>query len=218
MIRFLLLILLFPLRPILRFVLNRMYRRWNPHVFEDFGEERVHMVRELPGGRERWAGSPTKKAEMGNKRPWNRFFQNPMHVHARSLKDVERFLRAVRYMPDRAARGQEDFWELPEEFEKRRRGDCEDHAIWAWRQLFELGFETRLVVGTHGKGHHAWVLVFKGERAYMLETTGKDRKVPRPEDYVAEYSVQKGEGKAFLFFHHFDDLVKTRDGRPSGGP
>jgi len=32
-----------------------------------------------------------------------------------------------------------DFWQHPKTFEQLRKGDCEDHALWAWRKLTELG-------------------------------------------------------------------------------
>jgi len=39
-----------------------------------------------------------------------------------------------------------DFWQHPKTFEQLRKGDCEDHALWAWRKLTELGIPAEFYV------------------------------------------------------------------------
>jgi len=73
-----------------------------------------------------------------------------------------------------------DFWQHPVTFEALRKGDCEDHALWAWRKLRELGFRTHLVIGSCSRddtdtGSHAWVIFHADGGLYLLDATAKDR-------------------------------------------
>jgi hypothetical protein len=38
----------------------------------------------------------------------------------------------------------------PEDFEKSRKGDCDDFAMYAWRQLLKMGYNARFVGGRIG--------------------------------------------------------------------
>ena len=64
-------------------------------------------------------------------------------------------------------------WMHPEDFERRRRGDCEDHALWAWVQLSRIGWDVRFTVGRHGGGGHAWLTCFRGAQVRLVEATAK---------------------------------------------
>jgi hypothetical protein len=72
-----------------------------------------------------------------------------------------------------------DWWQLPEETERRGAGDCEDKAIWLYAKLLEEGFEdVRLVVGkyrTDQPGCHAWVVYYHSEKVYILDPTKAGR-------------------------------------------
>lgn len=59
----------------------------------------------------------------------------------------------------------------PEEFEKTRQGDCDDFALWTWRQLMNMGYKARYVVGQSGKygAGHAWVTIEKDGRHFVVE-------------------------------------------------
>lgn len=163
------------------------------------------MVRELSGGAKKWLGVKRRHANLGNTHPWNRYFNHPLKTRPKTLFDVERFLMKCKYMSDRATRSQKDFWEPPDIFEKRRTGDCEDHAIWAWRQLDELGYQARLVLGACGgkKDGHAWVHIFINDRCYLMEATSKYYWLPNPKHYKASWSVEHDIEKKVLFFEHF---------------
>ena len=165
------------LRRIIRFflipIVRIVYSRRLPNFFSDFQGKRAFLICELSGGEEHWKGIRRRRAHLGNTHPWNRYFNRPLATHLKTLAEIEAFVLGCRYLSDRKTRSSKDFWEPPDIFERRRTGDCEDHAIWAWRQLYELGYKTRLVLGKcHNKGH-AWVLVFTNGRAYLMEPTFK---------------------------------------------
>jgi hypothetical protein len=72
---------------------------------------------------------------------------------------MARFLRTCRYVSDEEQFGEEDYWLPPEEFEQTLKGDCEDFSLWAWRQLINMGYDCRFVVGMSGRygDGHAWI-------------------------------------------------------------
>lgn len=55
------------------------------------------------------------------------------------------------------------------------RGDCEDHALILADWLIGLGEDARVVVGNHKNIGHAWVVLFKDGKEYLLEATSKQR-------------------------------------------
>ncbi len=55
------------------------------------------------------------------------------------------------------------------------RGDCEDHAIILADWLIALGHNARVVLGKHKNQGHAWVILFKNGKEYVLEATSKRR-------------------------------------------
>ncbi len=103
--------------------------------------------------------------------PMGRYISQPLAIHCKSLDELRDFLRMCRAVSDRELFGKEEYWQPPDEFEKRKAGDCEDFSLWTWRQLLEMGFEARVVFGRHGRYGigHAWVMFFEGERCFLLE-------------------------------------------------
>jgi hypothetical protein len=63
------------------------------------------------------------------------------------LPDLRRFLAGCKYVSDEEQFGERDYWQPPELFEECRKGDCEDFALWAWRQLLHLNYPARFVLG-----------------------------------------------------------------------
>lgn len=186
-------------RRVLRGLGRWIHRRRCPHYEADFAGEPSLMLVELPGGREAHVGKRLRHAEIRNTHPWNRYFSHPLRFYARTLAEMDQFLRGCEYRRDRETRSRDDFWEPPDEFEVRRRGDCEDHALWAWRQLVEMGCEARFVLGHR----HAWVHVFVEDRCYLMEATNKHWWPPDASRYMAHWSVEKAAPKGFAFFAHF---------------
>jgi hypothetical protein len=67
------------------------------------------------------------------------------------MREHPQFLAIRKYISEKDRFGKEEYWQPPEEFEQRKKGDCEDFAFWRWRQLFEMGCDVRLVCGRHGR-------------------------------------------------------------------
>lgn len=81
-----------------------------------------------------------------------------------------------RYQLDHIShKGYKEIWQTSSEAFKYTRGDCEDHAIALADWLIELGEDARVVTGKYEKGGHAWVVLFKNNKEYILEATQKNR-------------------------------------------
>lgn len=114
----------------------------------------------------------------GSRRPFAEYLNGASRVQVQSIDDISRWLQQCQYVRDAELFGQRDVWQHPGEFETRRQGDCEDHALWAWRKLGELNVPAEFVVGRVqwgevGDGVHAWVAYEENGRSYILESTHK---------------------------------------------
>jgi hypothetical protein len=138
--------------------------------------------------------------------PFGRFFSQPVSQHCRDLADIRSFLRTCRYVSDQRQFGTDDLWVSPEQFETSRKGDCEDFALWVWRQLVDLGFECRFVGGSsgfYGEGH-AWITVVIAGKQYLLEPQlRRSEKFPRLSvaAYQPAFSVE-WDGSKPKFYEH----------------
>ena len=103
--------------------------------------------------------------------PMGRYVGQPLTVKCESIQDVRRFLLTCRAVSDEEQFGKEDYWQPPEHFERTKRGDCEDFALWTWRQFLALGYDARFVVGRHGRYGigHAWVEYFEHGKCFLVE-------------------------------------------------
>jgi hypothetical protein len=139
--------------------------------------------------------------------PMGRYVSHPLTVECSSIKDIRTFLASCEYVSDKELFGKEDFWQPPDEFEKNKKGDCEDFALWTWRQLLNLGYDARFVGGSYGlygRGH-AWVEYFQEGKCYIVEPL-RSRIVstmPRLSTirYVPKISVS-WDGKTLRYFSH----------------
>ena len=87
--------------------------------------------------------------------PW--YFEGGSAVEVKSLEDICAWLMECQYVADPDLFNESDFWQHPRTFERLRQGDCEDHALWAWRKLVELGFdEARQEYIPHAGVDHAF--------------------------------------------------------------
>src|SRR5262249_40070867 len=94
-----------------------------------------------------------------------------------------------------------DLWQHPHSFEERRRGDCEDFALWAWRKLAEIGVEAEFVVGrvlcadSETARHHAWVVYRLNGTEFLFEPAARSREQmilllsDAMDDYVPHFAV-----------------------------
>jgi Bacterial transglutaminase-like cysteine proteinase BTLCP len=141
--------------------------------------------------------------------PIGRYLSQPLTVECKNLEDLRTFLRKCRYVSDREQFGQPDYWMPPEEFERTRKGDCEDFALYAWRQLLSLGYSARFVGGTSGRygDGHAWVTFDKDGKTFLLEALAcsMGSRLPRLSTlrYKPDISVE-WDGEKAHFYRHED--------------
>ena len=69
--------------------------------------------------------------------------------------------------------GRQEVWQTSREAYAFARGDCEDHALILADWLMAMGEDARVVLGDYRGGGHAWVVLFKNGREYLLEATKK---------------------------------------------
>jgi len=100
-----------------------------------------------------------------------RYVSQPLTERCKSIADVRSFLLTCRYVSDQELFDKCDYWQPPDEFETRKKGDCEDFALWTWRQLLNMGYDARFVGGTAGRygSGHAWIEYFKDGKWFLLE-------------------------------------------------
>ena len=119
---------------------------------------------------------PKEAFGLANLHDWEWYLEGRSTVEVKSAKDIVDWLRGCKYVGDRVLFNEPDFWQHPVTFENLRKGDCEDHALWAWRKLKELGIPAEFVCGRCGpasaKGNHAhaWVHVELSGQPYLMET------------------------------------------------
>jgi hypothetical protein len=121
---------------------------------------------------------PLKRFGAGAIRPFRWYFQGESAVSVASLEEICEWLSCCEYAHDKDLFQEPDFWQHPTTLERLRRGDCEDHSLWAWRKLVELGYEAHLVSGDallpEGEvGRHVWVVVRQDDRTFILEAVAK---------------------------------------------
>ena len=139
-------------------------------------------------------------------RPMGSFISQPLDVVCRDTDEIRTFLKTCRYVSDREQFGVKDHWMPPEEFENIRRGDCDDFALWTWRQLLGLGYNARFVVGSAGRYGigHAWVSFRVRDRVFIVESLlPRYPRFPRLETlrYRPIVSVEV-DGTHIKFFEH----------------
>jgi hypothetical protein len=139
--------------------------------------------------------------------PMGRYVSQPLAVKCNTMSDLRKFLRSCRAAPDEELFGKRDYWQPPEEFERRKAGDCEDFSLWTWRQLMAMGYNARFVFGEHGRygTGHAWVMFFKDDRCFLVEPqlAYLGERMPRLStlSYKPEFSVA-WNGKDLAYYAH----------------
>ena len=139
---------------------------------------------------------PERAFGPGSRQPFAAYFEGGSEVHVRSIEDIVAFLQTCEYVSDNELFHEPDFWQHPGAFEKLRRGDCEDFALWAWRKLAELGIDAEFCVGRVINDdqpeidcQHAWVLYRVNGTAFLFEPAARtpSRMIRPLADAMAEY-------------------------------
>ena len=138
----------------------------------------------------------------GSQRPFAAYFEGESSVPVRSVDDIVAWLQGCEYVSDLEQFNQRDVWQHPGGFERLRRGDCEDFALWAWRKLAEVGIEAEFCVGrvvsADERGvdrQHAWVVYHVDGTAFLFEPAAKTpSSIIRPleeamDQYVPHFAV-----------------------------
>lgn len=134
------------------------------------------------------------------------FGSQPLTIICHDMEEIRAFLLTCRYVSDHEQFGLRDHWMPPVQFEQTRRGDCDDFALWTWRQLLSLGYDARFVGGIAGRygAGHAWVTFRADDQIFILEPLlARYRKFPRLETlrYRPAVSVTFS-GSHVKFFDH----------------
>jgi hypothetical protein len=139
--------------------------------------------------------------------PMGRYISQPLSVQCATMGDVRNFLVTCKYVSDAELFGKRDYWQPPEDFEKRKKGDCEDFALWTWRQLLNMGYDARFIGGSAGRygSGHAWVEYFQDGKCFLLEPlcARVGYTIPRLSTlrYEPKFSVS-WDGKTLRYFSH----------------
>lgn len=108
------------------------------------------------------------------------YLEGPSRVSIQSIEELCAWLRGCEAMDDQTLFFQSDYWQHPVTFEQIRKGDCEDHALWAWRQLHRLNVPARFVAGLWRDIPHTWVICRNDGVDTLIETTAKSSNMLLP--------------------------------------
>lgn len=102
---------------------------------------------------------------------------HPRLERVHSPESLSKFMRKnFKFVEDAENFGKVDYWQSPEAMLGRKKGDCEDFALFAHAALTELGIESH-VISMYGKNQFAHtVTVFKHEGKYRVINDGKLKK------------------------------------------
>jgi hypothetical protein len=145
--------------------------------------------------------------------PAGRFLSQPLKYWCSDFSDMRRFLAKCKYVSDQEQFGQKDYWEPPDQFEETKKGDCEDFALWAWRQLLHMGYPARFVLGRtgrYGEGH-GWVTFQKEGHSYILEALSWPAGLTLPRLSIIRYKPKfsmSWDGENVSYFEHEDKKVE----------
>jgi hypothetical protein len=140
---------------------------------------------------------PTTAFGPGSRRRFADYFDGATSVRVRTLDEIVAWLDGCEYVSDTEQFQDLDVWQHPAMFEERRRGDCEDFALWAWRKLTELGIDAEFFVGRFRDRQHAWVVYRLDGAEYLFEpAAGRGDRMIRPladakDEYVPHFAVDR---------------------------
>jgi predicted transglutaminase-like cysteine proteinase len=199
--------------------LRRLFSSWARFAERLLGRESAWERVSMP--------VPASAFGPGSRQPFAEYFVGESSVQVHSIDDIVAWLQTCEYVTDLELFHERDFWQHPGAFERRRRGDCEDFALWAWRKLAEVGVDAEFCVGRvvcderpELDRQHAWVIFRVDETAFLFEPAARTRsRMIRPlADAMAEYVPH------FAVNHRFDTNAfvgcasDSHRGQPGGDP
>src|SRR5215467_15126631 len=147
--------------------------------------------------------------------PMGRYVSQPLTINCNTVGELREFLTTCRYVSDKELFGKDDYWQASEDFEKNKKGDCEDFALWTWRQLLNMGYDARFIAGRasrYGSGH-AWVEYFQDGRCFLLEPQycRVGYTIPRLATLWYEPRISVSwDGKTLRYFSHKKPALPVR--------
>jgi len=114
----------------------------------------------------------------GSTAHFGHYLEGESIVMVNSIRDICEWLIGCEYVSDHELFNLPDLWQHPVDFEANRKGDCEDHCLWAWRKFHDLWIEAEFVVGKIAQksgiwNDHTWILLKNGQVEHIMETTAK---------------------------------------------
>ena len=155
----------------------------------------------------------------GSRQAFTWYLRGESTVAVDSVDAIVAWLLECDYASDQSLFGKGDHWQHPTTFERLRRGDCEDHALWAWRKLRELGIDADFVVGRQlyddpeipaTRGGHAWVVFRRDGAEFLLEAvaTSASRMIQPLSAVAGKYRPEYGVGSDLQTFA-FGGMAET---------
>lgn len=160
----------------------------------------------------------------GSERDFTWYFEGESAVKVTSIEDVQNWLLECEYASDMHVFQRSDYWQHPRTFEHLRKGDCEDHALWAWRKLVELGHDAEFVSGhqlaasrvSDEDSGHAWVVIRRDDELVLFEAAAKSRDSmlrPLNAGVRAEYRPEFGIDAKHKRHGYFGRLLTLKERR-----
>lgn len=139
--------------------------------------------------------------------PMQRYLSQPLQYQSKNIDDTRSFLMTCKYVSDQEQFNKKDYWMPPEDFEKIKKGDCDDFSLWTWRQLLAMGYDARYVVGTSGKygEGHAWVTFQEKGIHFLVEPLARFFGKTLPSLSTVRYEPNGSvgwDGKNLHYFFH----------------
>lgn len=141
--------------------------------------------------------------------PMGRYVSHPLTVTCKSIEDIRKFLLSCKGVSDKEQFDRDDYWQPPEQFERTKKGDCDDFALWTWRQFVALGYDARFVAGRHGRYGvgHAWVEFLENGKCFVVEPQLRAIGLKMPRLTTLRYHPKMSvtwDGSKISFYSHDD--------------
>lgn len=123
---------------------------------------------------------PPNAFGLASHREFCAYLDGPTRVNVSSVEEICDWLRGCEAVDDQTLFLLPDFWQHPATFEQLRKGDCEDHALWAWRKLRKIGLPALFTAGVWRGVTHAWAQFEQNGVEFILESTAKTGPMIQP--------------------------------------